>query len=269
VPSDKRPREGAEDLIRMLVPDWRPTPRQGLWAIRIGIILGLLVAIGYYGVTLWDWIKLLIVPAAIAGAGLWFTQQQRVRELQIADERAQTDQQIADQRRQDDALQAYLDQIGQLLLDKERPLRQSKEDDEVQTLARARTLTVLRRLDGERKGRILQFLYDSDLISRERLVLALSKADLSEAYLSEAYLVGSNLRYADLSGANLREANLSEADLSGANLSGANLSGAVLSGAYLSYTSLADAKVTPVQFAVAESLEGATMPNGQKYENWL
>jgi hypothetical protein len=53
VPPDKTPRERGEDLIRLLVPDGRPTPRQGLWAIRIAIVLGLIVAIGYaYGVTL-------------------------------------------------------------------------------------------------------------------------------------------------------------------------------------------------------------------------
>ena len=56
---EKTPCERAENLIRLLVPDWRPTRQQGLWAIRIGIVLGFLVAIGYsYGITLWDWIKL-------------------------------------------------------------------------------------------------------------------------------------------------------------------------------------------------------------------
>ena len=62
------PRERAEDLIRLLVPDWRPTPRQALWAIRIALVLRLLVAIGYsYGITLWDWIKpLVVVPVEIA-----------------------------------------------------------------------------------------------------------------------------------------------------------------------------------------------------------
>jgi hypothetical protein len=66
----KTPRERAKDLISLLVADWRPTPWQGLWAIRIGIVLGLLVAIGYYyGVTLWDWIKLLIVPASHSRSG--------------------------------------------------------------------------------------------------------------------------------------------------------------------------------------------------------
>jgi uncharacterized protein YjbI with pentapeptide repeats len=44
----------------------------------------------------------------------------------------------------------------------------------------------------------------------------------------------------------------------------ADLSGANLSNAYLK-----DATVTEEQLEQAESLEGATMPNGQKYEDWL
>ena len=78
---EKTPRERAADLMSLLVPDWRPTAQQVLWAIRIGIVLSLLVAIGYsYGITLWDWLKLLIVPAAIAGVGLWFNRQQLERQ---------------------------------------------------------------------------------------------------------------------------------------------------------------------------------------------
>src|SRR5215204_685760 len=141
-------------------PRWQPTRRQLLWAGGIAALAFLIIVIcGYlFGwkwtglpkQTLWDWLKLLIIPAVLAGVGLWFNRQQREQELQTADRRAQ-----------DEALQAYLDQIGQLLLDKDPSLRQAKEDDEVRTLARARTLAVLARLDGERKGSIVQFLSES------------------------------------------------------------------------------------------------------------
>ena len=127
---EKTPRERAGDLVSLLVSDWRPTPRQSLWAIRIATVLVVLIAIGYaYGITLWDWAKLLIVPAAIAFAGLWFNAQQKEREQNLAREHAQ-----------DEALQSYLDQMGRLLLDKDMELGKSKEGDEVRTLARAWTL---------------------------------------------------------------------------------------------------------------------------------
>jgi hypothetical protein len=104
---------------------------------------------------------------------------------------------IANQCRQDDTLQTYLHQIGRLLLDKDRPLRQSAEvGSEARTLARAWTLTVLPRLDAGRKGSAVQFLYETGLITTGRLGVETKGADLSEAFLRKAFL---NL--ADLSGA--------------------------------------------------------------------
>jgi type III secretory pathway component EscS len=71
----KTVRQQAEDLLSLLVADWRPTVQQVLWAVRIAVVLSLIVAIGYfYDITIWDWIKLLIIPAAIAAAGVWFNQ---------------------------------------------------------------------------------------------------------------------------------------------------------------------------------------------------
>ena len=88
----------------------------------------------------------------------------------------------------------------------------------------------------------------------------LSDADLSDADLSDAYMEG-----ADLSSANLASAELAFANLSSANLSTTNLL----------YTSLIEANLRGAvgldekQLAQAHPLEGATMPNGQKYEDWL
>jgi hypothetical protein len=81
VEPEKTPREQAEDLIRLLIPDWRPTAQQVLWAIRIGIVLSLLVAIGYYyGITLWDWLKVLVFPVAVAIATFGLNQAAKRRD---------------------------------------------------------------------------------------------------------------------------------------------------------------------------------------------
>jgi uncharacterized protein YjbI with pentapeptide repeats len=117
------------------------------------------------------------------------------------------------------------------------------------------------------KGAVLRFLNDAELISTSRPVIrSLSGAHLQGANLERSYLVDVALRGVDLSGATLRDANLGGANLGRSedterptDLSGADLSGADLSGATL----------TEQQLAQAESLEEATMPNGQKYEDWL
>src|SRR5215211_6767189 len=114
---------------------------------------------GFADKTLWEWLQLLgalAIPVVLAAAGLWFTAQQDQRQQQIEADRAQQAQKIetdraeaerelAEQRAQDEALQAYLDQMSNLLLQKN--LRKAEADSEVRTLARARTLTVLSRLD--------------------------------------------------------------------------------------------------------------------------
>jgi len=268
VEPQKTPRERAEDLINLLVPEWRPNPRQGLWAIRIAIVLGLLVAIGYaYGVTLWDWMNLLIVPAVIAAGGLWYNRQQQERQQE--DDRRQQERglEIEDQRAQDTALEAYLHQMSQLLTDKDRPLHKAQKHDSLSTVAWAWTKTVLRRIGPERKGNVLRFVNEAGLINKDRPVFSLSGADLREADLQRSVLRGDvNLPGADLSGANLSDADLSRASLIGANLHSASLGGANLSGANLRST----AGVTNDQLELqARSLIGATIPNGQKYEDWL
>src|SRR5579859_4478696 len=102
-------------------------------------------------------------------------------------------------------------------------LSKSGEKDEVPTLARVRTLTVLPRLDGRRKRNVIHFLIESGLIGKGESYLIERGADLSEADLSQFILSGVNL-----SGANLSEANLTGADLSGVDLSYANLKGAIV-----------------------------------------
>src|SRR3712207_72993 len=180
---------------------------------------------------------------------------------------------------------------GMLIPSNEQPsLYDDPVPDSLITVARARTLTVLPRLGGDRKARVVQFLYESGLITKDKVIVDLLKgADLHGANLGEAQLSYANLSRANLSEAQLRaglhQANLSEADLSGADLSyatltyadlgdaklsKANLRGAGLSGADLSGADLSGATGwTEEQLDLAKSLKGATMPDGQKYEDWL
>jgi uncharacterized protein YjbI with pentapeptide repeats len=156
---------------------------------------------------------------------------------------------------------------------------------EERTLARARTLTVLGRLDPSRKKALIQFLVDPKLVQkvpaldlgRFAPLIRLDGANLSDVDLSEAYLTGAALIEADLSEANLTGAylnqacQLNDANLSDADLSEANLDDAILVGANLSEANLSGVKgITDEELEQqAFSLEGATMPNGQKYEDWL
>jgi uncharacterized protein YjbI with pentapeptide repeats len=205
--------------------------------------------------TWWDWLQILIVPLAIALIVFMLDSVSAL--LQAANEAQQQQQalvmssrqqrQLEEQRAQAASFQAYLDQMSQLLL--ENDLRSSEEGSNVRALAQARTTSVMEgRLDSDREGILLQFLYEAKLINKRNPIVVLtgqdaSDVDLSRTVLGGAYLKGVDLTDADLSGAQLTEADLSCAppvywwmksnqsctDLSGANLSGASLNQANLS----------------------------------------
>ena len=142
------------------LPGWQPTASQRLvWAIRGATVLGILVLIASaVDKTLWDWLDLLIVPAVLAIGGYLFNNSQN-----------RATQRATEQRAQDDALQAYLDHMSDMLIsEKDQPsLYDEHPLDRLRAVARARTLTVLPRLAGDGKGRVVQFLRESNLIRRE------------------------------------------------------------------------------------------------------
>jgi uncharacterized protein YjbI with pentapeptide repeats len=190
--------------------------------------------LGFRGMTLRDWLPIVIaafIPVVIA-LGTWGITREQGK---LEDQRAKAERELAEQRAQDEALQAYLDQMNGLLL--ERDLRESEEDSEVRTLARARTLTVLGRVDSRRKTQVMQFLTEAQLVQSQDEtdpVIPLTSAALRGAYLGATNLSGANLSNANLGYADLSVANLDHANLSGANLKSANLKGANLGYADLS-----------------------------------
>ena len=221
----------------------------------------LLVAILIYFVakkTLWDLLQLLIVPLALAAIGFWFAAQQDFQQQQIEEARADSARKIEEQRAQDAVLQAYLDQMSQLML--EGGLGSSEGgNEEVRTLARARTLTVLARLDSGRRGSVVQFLYEASLIEKDQPVVSLSDVGLRDADLSKLVLSDANLSDANLSSANLNEADLGDATLTRTNLSDAKLSGADLEEAYLVDVRGVSKEELEDQ---TNKLKGTTMPGG-------
>jgi uncharacterized protein YjbI with pentapeptide repeats/membrane protein implicated in regulation of membrane protease activity len=301
-----------------------------LGGVVLVIIYGYLENPRWIGVSdkkFWDYLELLVVPAALALGVYWLNrreaerqdqaQAERERERQKLEARREREREddaaqrerelkVENQRAQDAALQAYLDQMSQLLTDKERPLHNASVGDILSTVARARTLAVLPKLDGDRQGSILQFLYDAGLINKDRLIVDLTGANLEGVNLSSANLHGAYLCKVRLDEANLWGANLDEANLRGVvvmtganlgltNLTGANLSGAILTkadlrwadlsraslvGASLIQANLEDATLdkanltgtlglTEEQLTAAKSLTGATLPFGHKWEDWL
>jgi uncharacterized protein YjbI with pentapeptide repeats len=201
--------------------------------------------------TLWDWLQLLIVPAILIAVTLAWSATQTRNDNKREDRRIAADRAAAEQARQDATLQGYLDQMSDLMLREK--LLTSTQLSAVRAVARTVTLAALRRLDGERKAEVVQFLYEADLLHTYEAdapttspVVRLQGADLSGADLRRANLPG-----ADLSGVDLTGADLSFADLNASNLALSTLRHAQLSRAYLDTTDLTKADLTNADLSFA------------------
>lgn len=213
---------------------------------------------GFRDKTLWDWVQFatsIALPAVLAT--LTFQQDQS------ADQRRVQEQGIALSNQRHEVMTDYLDQMTELIL-KEK-LGQSSSNEQVRSIARARTLNTLRQLDddGERRGQLLKFLYETDLIGQcETNQLTLKSTcqgipilDLKDAKLDGMTftppvplqgieLAGVSLANANLPNINLTRADMKQADLEKANLAGAILTDAQMENATLTGINLSDAILT-------------------------
>ncbi|MUG92837.1 pentapeptide repeat-containing protein [Scytonema sp. UIC 10036] len=197
------------------------------------------------GKTFWDWLGLagtLAIPIVLF--------QFQCREQRRSEERAALEREIAATHLREEALENYITRMSELLLDKQLKILTAEERDTVLDVARARTLSVLRRLerDGERKGSVIRFLIDVELANELNLGGAnLGGVNLVRANLKTVKLAGANLKNANLSDANLESANLRAVKLAGANLKDANLKAAKLEGSFFD--------------------EETILPDGSKYQS--
>ena len=235
------------------------------------------------GKTFWDWLKLLIIPLALAWGAYYLNKEERKLEREIAKDR-----------QQEAALQTYINYMTELLLEKKLKTSKSKE---VRTIARIRTLTVLRGLDVRRKGDVMDFLNEAELINLPNPVVNLSGADfrnanlvgvdLRDTHLQKVNMRGARLHFAQLDGADLLGSDLPEAKLNMATLKGTNLTSVRLKDAFLNganlqesnlfltnftnatlfRTNLKGAKnISRQQLEIAKSLKGVTLPDGTKHQ---
>src|SRR5258708_9729830 len=183
---------------------------------------------GFLHKTLWDWMQLLSVPAALAASAFLFYLALSRNEQKTAQRRDQTERDIASDNQREVLLRGYFSQLSELLLGNQ--LRLSDPHSEERYLARAQTMTILPRLDATRKRSLLLFLYESKLVNTEGAAgivhlkgADLNRADFHKTNLPGIYLTGAVLRNADQRRPDLSKANLSKARLSGADLRGADL----------------------------------------------
>jgi uncharacterized protein YjbI with pentapeptide repeats len=217
--------------------------------------------------TLWDWLRLLLLPCILIAGIVWINAQINQAFLQ----QRETALAIADQQRQAAILNSYMDKISDLLLHED--LLHANNLSAARLVAQVSTITALQELHPDKKAALMSFLLQTRLINNDYHIISLVQADLSGADLRNIDLRDTNLSGANLSGANLSGANLSYATLQFVNLSNATLHGANLQAADFDHANLKRANLSRAylldalnlssdQIASVRTLAGATMPDG-------
>lgn len=191
---------------------------------------------GFGDRNLWNWMDILIFPLALAIGAVLYNWREKRRDEKLQESEQQRQQLAIQQKAQVDALQAYLDQMSDLLVNQK--LRGHPRNSDYCKLAQARTLAILLNLDRINKRHPLKLIAQLDLISKDAPLVSLKNAGLDTADLSEVTLLDVSLEEADLRLADLTGANLKGSDLTWADLRGADLRRAVLTNACLANANL-------------------------------
>lgn len=105
---------------------------------------------------LWDWLDLLIVPVSLILLGwLYKTYEKTKEEIKEIENK------------QNEILDSYFRIISEFISNSN--LLDTNKNKESRVIARTRTIVALENLEGERKGQVLQFLYESNLIDNEKI----------------------------------------------------------------------------------------------------
>jgi uncharacterized protein YjbI with pentapeptide repeats len=231
---------------------------------------------GFQKKSFWDWLQLLIIPLMLALGAFYLNSTADFRDYQIAQE--QKHQEI---------LTDYFSKMQDLIVEtkKSKQTPGSKESNseerlllEFRTTAQALTLSVLEQLDGKRKGKVITYLAESQLITANNdnqsslpevendnpsslPEIKLNGANLKEIVLKNVDLYsiidmknkdriinGIKINNANMERANLSKVNLFKSDLMGSNLENATLQNVNFAGSTMKSSRFINGQITDVDF---------------------
>lgn len=214
---------------------------------------------GPRGKTLWDWLDLMIIPLTIGFIGFLYKEADQEKSINKQKEKDQLTN-----------VDSFFKILTELIT--KNNLLNNTSNDPNRIIARTRSIQALDEADSERKGQILQFIYESGLINLKPILnlngvnakksnlegIVLRYAEIRGAYfnnscLKNTFLDNSCFISCDFSNSNFTECSLNNTDLSYTNLSNTNLKNLNLltvnfEGANLNNADLRGSQLSKIQY---------------------
>lgn len=195
--------------------------------------------------TLFDWLDLLIIPLSIGLLGWLYKEAEKSKTQRSEEERSRNE-----------SLNSFFNIITDLLQKND---LSGSPSNQTKAMAKTRINMTLSQLDGGRKGQLLQFLYESDLIDVSPK-LKLLGANFNDSILDQIVLGSSEIRGAFFKNALIKNANLNGIILNSCNLENVDLSGSLVDNSDFAYTNLKNSKMKNMDLTTV-NFEGVDLTN--------
>lgn len=192
---------------------------------------------------LWDWLDLLIIPSSVALVGWIYKEFEKSKDAKKEYEN-----------KQNETLDSYFRNISDLIINNN--LLDNNLNNDSKIIARTRTIVAIENLSGDRKGQVLQFLHESNLIRNN--VVDLVGANFKDSEVSGIVLTDISIKGVFFCRSEFVKTYLQNTDFSACDFSETNFDGSLLLNTNLSYTKLVNCKLTNIDLTTV-NFEGADL----------
>lgn len=193
---------------------------------------------------LWDWLDLLIIPLSIAIIGWIYKENEKLRDSKKEFEN-----------KQNETLDSYFRVISDLIIKSH--LLDNKLNSESKIIARTRTIVAIENLNSERKGQVLQFLHESNLINN---VIELLGANFKSSEVSGIVLRNTTIKGVYFCDSKFIKSYLDNSDLTSCDFTNTDFSDSSMQNTNLSYTKLINCKLVNIDLTTV-NFEGVDLTN--------
>ena len=202
---------------------------------------------------IWDWLELLLIPLLLALLGWFITWKNNKNEREITKNKSLQE-----------SFDSYLEFMSKLILENDMA---NSDDHKVPIIARARTINFLDSADSEKRGLVLQFLAETNLICAPNPIINLNGINLNKTKLRNIRLEKISLKGVHLKNCDFKGANLKGSDFTSSNFENCNLSNSNLENSNLTYADMENVNLTNGNLVKA-TIDGTNFKQA-KMENCL
>lgn len=194
---------------------------------------------------LWDWLDLLIIPLSVAIIGWIYKEYEKSK-----------DEKKDFENKQNETLDSYFRVISDLIIKSN--LLDINLNKESKIIARTRTIVAIEILNDERKGQVLQFLYESKLINNN--IIELLGANFKSSEVSGIVLKDTTIKGVYFCDSKFIRSYLDRSVFTACDFTNSDFSDSSMQNTNLSYTKLINCKLINIDLTTVD-FEGADLTN--------